>query len=53
MTPTHTTPPTWLPERIDRLARAMYPLIFGRAAPAPAPTNVAMLADYRRLARPR
>jgi hypothetical protein len=32
----------------------MYPLIFGRPAPAPATAaNVVMLADYRRLARPR
>jgi hypothetical protein len=53
MPTTTTTADAWPPERIDRLARAMYPLIFGRPAPAPATTNVVMLADYRRLALPR
>jgi hypothetical protein len=51
--PTTTTADAWPPERLDRLARGMFPIVFGRAAPDPAPTNVAMLADYRRLARPR
>jgi hypothetical protein len=43
-------PDAWPPERLDRLARAMYPAIFSRPAPAPAPApaNVAQLADYRR-----
>jgi hypothetical protein len=46
--PTTTHPDAWPPERLDRLARAMYPVIFGRPAPAPAPANVVQLADYRR-----
>jgi hypothetical protein len=44
--PTTTTADAWSPERIDRLARAMYPLIFGRAAPATAaafPSGAAQL----------
>jgi hypothetical protein len=45
--PITTTAVAWPPERIDRLARAMYPLIFGRAAPAPAPANVVELASLR------
>ena len=49
--PTTTTADAWSPERIDRLARAMYPLIFGRPAPAPAPANVVQLAS-RRPSRP-
>jgi hypothetical protein len=50
--PTTTHPDAWPPERIDRLARAMLPVVFpDRAAPAPAPAaaaNVVQLADYRR-----
>jgi hypothetical protein len=47
--PTATNRPNdWPPERTARLARAMYPLIFGRPAPAPTTTNVVQLAHYRR-----
>jgi hypothetical protein len=43
-----TTADAWPPERIDRLARAMLPVVFpDRAAPAPAPDNVVKL-DSRR-----
>jgi hypothetical protein len=34
--PTTTHPDAWPPERLDRLARAMYPVIFGHPAPGPA-----------------
>jgi len=53
--PTTTRPGDWSPKRTARLARAMFPIVFGRPAPAPAPAaaNVVQLADYRRPARPR
>lgn len=53
MPTTSTTASDWTPERIDRLARAMYPLIFGCTAPAPAPAadNVVELAHCHRPAR--
>jgi hypothetical protein len=51
--PTTTHPDAWPPERIERLARAMLPVVFpDRAAPAPAPDNVVELAHYRRSAPP-
>ncbi len=37
-----TTAEIWTPKRIDRLARGMYPVIFGR----PAPTAPADWCDY-------
>jgi hypothetical protein len=37
--PTTTTHDAWPPERLDRLARGLYPLIFGRPAPAAAPAR--------------
>jgi hypothetical protein len=40
-------PDAWPPERLDRLARAMYPLIFGHPAPAPAAGKVVQLATRR------
>jgi hypothetical protein len=46
-TTTSTSPSDWPPERLDRLARAMYPLIFGHPAPAPAADNVITLATRR------
>ena len=46
-TTTTTSHDPWPPERLDRLARAMYPLIIGRPAPAPAPANVVELASRR------
>ncbi len=51
---TTTSSSDWTPERIDRLARALLPVVFpDRAAPAPAPAaNVVQLADYRRPAPP-
>jgi hypothetical protein len=53
--PTTTRPGDWSPERTARLARAMFPIVFGRPAPAPASAraaNVVRLADYRRPAPP-
>jgi hypothetical protein len=46
-TTTTTRPDAWPPERTARLARAMYPLIFGRPAPAPAAGKVVQLATHR------
>ncbi len=40
MPTTTTRTDAWSPERIDRVARAMYLLIFGRPASAPAADNV-------------
>jgi hypothetical protein len=37
----------WSDERLDALARAMYPAIFGHPAPAPTPCNVVRLASRR------
>jgi hypothetical protein len=47
---TTTTRDDWPPERLDRLARGMFAVLYGRPAPAPAPApaNVVILADYRR-----
>jgi hypothetical protein len=46
-----TSPSDWTDERLDRLARGMFPLVFGRPAPAPAPIPVVHLAS-RRPSRP-
>ncbi len=53
-TTTATTASDWPPERIERLARALLPLVFAeRAAPAPATAaNAVQLADYRRSTPP-
>ena len=48
MPTTTTSASDWMPERLDRLSRGMFPIVFGRPAPAPAPANVVQLADYRR-----
>jgi hypothetical protein len=34
-TTTTTRADAWPPERLDRLTRGMFPLVFGRPAPAP------------------
>jgi hypothetical protein len=49
MPTTTTRPDAWPPERLDRLTRGMFEVVFGRPAPAPAPAagNVVML-DSRR-----
>jgi hypothetical protein len=38
----------WTDERIDRLARALLPVVFADRAPAPYPAAVTDLANYRR-----
>jgi hypothetical protein len=44
----------WTPERLDRLCRALLPLVFpGRPTPAPGPANVVSLASYRQRQSPR
>jgi hypothetical protein len=35
MPTTTTTDDAWPPERLDRLARGMFPVVFGRPAPTP------------------
>jgi len=54
-TTSNTRHDAWTPERLDRLARALLPVVFpDRCAPAPATAaNVVLLADYRYPARPR
>ena len=46
-TPTPTNHDPWPDDRLDRLARGLVPLVFGRPAPAAAEANVVQLASRR------
>jgi len=44
--PTTITADAWPEERLDRLARGMFAVLYGRPAPAPAAVNVVQLANH-------
>jgi hypothetical protein len=46
MPTTTTSHDAWPPERLDRLARGMFAVLYGRPAPAPAAVNVVQLANH-------
>jgi hypothetical protein len=52
MPTTTTRADAWPPERLDALARGLMPLVFGRPAPTPGPSNVEALAQWRTPSRP-
>lgn len=48
--PTNTRPSDWTPERLDRLARALLPVVFGRPAPVKTQRRKPQAAPVARIA---